>query len=535
MGMRNPQVYSWLPAGLSDNRESLTNTIGDCRVVKNLIHDPTSKGVLAPRPASVLLTSFAGFTTPGVVSGLYTIGSRVYGLIASGRNAGKDEPFCYDTATSSFVTISGITSANSPNTPATTGNWVPPTFALVGSKLMVTHPGFVGGTNYFGWFDLTNPAAPAWSAGNITGALPAFTSTPTCVAQFNSRAWYGFANGVVVFSDILAPTVCTHADQFLNPGATDAVIGFAPQPITTGTQGILSALLIFKASSIWQVTGDYANTNFPLAMNNLTSSVGSLSERSITATPSGTFFLANDGIRTVTLQGTVSEPQKDVIFPFYNVNPASRASADYAADVYRISVTSVNNQGTLGKFDYWFSLRFNRWTGPHDFSYDEVVAFGNTFVLASNDYPAMLWTSNPFPSSADTFIEHGAQMTVDLTTTVINPEPQMAEKAAIEMEVNFIPSAQTYNVQVLDASGNPINSTTLVSSVAPHTWGTGTWGGGWVWAPAPYNLETSPLNFDEPIVFKQCVMRFTGSSALYLRFGHFSFRYEGLGYTGADT
>lgn len=535
MGMRNPQVYQWLPAGLSDNREGATTQIGDCRVVKNLIHDPTSKGVLAPRPASLLLTNFPGFTTPGVVSVLFATSTRIYGLIASGRNAGKDEPFCYDTTLNAFVTVSGITSANCPNTPTTVGDWTPPCMELIGVKLVVTHPGFVGGTNYIGWFDLTNPAAPTWNAGNVTGA-GTFTQPPICVGTFYNRAWYGFADGHVAFSDILAPTVVTNAGQVLNPDGTDPIVGFAPQPMTTGTQGILSALLIFKAGSIWQITGDYANTTTqPLAMNCLTASVGTKSNRSLTATPDGTFFLANDGIRTVSLTGVVSEPQPDVIFPFYNVNPASRASADYSADVYRITVTSVNNQGTLGKFDYWYSLRFNRWTGPHTFAYDVVVAFGNTFVLASNDNPAMLWTSNPFPSSSDTFVENGVQLTLQLTTTAISPDPPMAEKAAIEMEFNFTPSPQTYNVQVLDASGNILNQTTLKSGVIPATWGVGTWGGGGVWGAAPYNLETSPLNFDKPLVFKQCVVSLTGQSAQYLRFGVFRFRYEGLGYTGQDT
>jgi hypothetical protein len=534
MGMRNPQIYSWLPAGLSDNREGTTTQIGDCRSVQNLIHDPTSKGVLAPRAAALPLTNFAGITSPGVVSVHYVIGSRVYGMIASGLNAGFDQPFCYDNATGLFVPITGITSSNVPHTLPTSGPWVPPQMQLIGVKLMLTHAGFTGGTNFIGWFDLTNPAAPTWNAGNTTGAGGAFTVAPVNVGTFFNRAWYGFPDGHVVFSDILAATVVTNAGQTIQCGATDTITGFAPQPMTTGTQGILSALLIFKATSIWQVTGDYSSTNFPLALNELTDSVGTLAPRSVTPTPDGTFFLANDGIRTVTLTGTVSEPQPDVIFPFYNVNPVSRASADYSADVYRISVTSVNNSGTLGKFDYWYSLRFNRWTGPHTFTYDNVVAFGNSFVLSSNDFPGMLWTSNPFPSSSDTFIEHGVQMTIQLTTTSINPDPPMAEKGAVEMEVNFIPSPQTYNVSVNDASGNILQQATLKSAVTPASWGTGTWGTG-VWGAAPYNLEASPLNFAAPLVFKSCVVNITGQSALYLRFGRFSFRYEGLGYTGADT
>lgn len=533
MGLKNAQVYSWLPAGLSDNREGMSTTIGDCRTLQNLIHDPTSKGVLAPRAAAVPLTNFAGFTTPGVVSLIFPNGRYIYGMIASGRNPGYDEPFCYDTLNSVFVTVSGVTSANVPLTPPTTGDWTPPTAVLVGIDLVVSHPGFVGGTNMIGWFDITNPAAPVWHAGNVTGAMT-LPSPPVALGTFFNRCWFGMSNGLVIFSDILAATVVTNAGQALQVATTDPIIGFAPQPMTTGTQGILSALLIFKGTSIWQVTGDYASTSFPLALNELTASVGTLAQRSITATPSGTFFLANDGIRTVTLTGQVSEPQADVVFPFYNVNPASRASADYAADVFRISVTSITNTGQLGKFDYWYSLRFQRWTGPHTFTYDEVVAYGNTFILASNDAPAMLWTSNPFPSSSDTYVELGAQMTVKLVTTAINPDPPMAEKASVEMEMAFVPSPETYNVQVQDASGNAISQTTLISAAQPASWGVGTWGLG-VWGAAPYNLDISPLYFPVPIVFKSCVVVLTGASALYLRLGHFSFRYEGLGYSGADT
>ena len=33
---------------------------------------------------------------------------------------------------------------------------------------MFTHPGF-SGSNYFGWLDITNPAAPRWHAGNLLG------------------------------------------------------------------------------------------------------------------------------------------------------------------------------------------------------------------------------------------------------------------------------------------------------------------------------------------------------------------------------
>jgi len=532
MGMRNPQVYAWLPIGLSDNREAMSSTAGDCRVLQNLIHDPTSKGVIAPRPGVTTLTAFPGFTTPGIVSGITNVGTRIYGMIATGRFAGHDEPFCFDTATGLFITVSGVTSANTPLTPLTAGPWVPPTLQLVGTKMVVTHPGFAGGGgNYIGWFDLTNPAAPAWSAGNTTGAVP-LPSVPTSVALFGNRAFYACGNALIM-SDALAATVVTNAGQILTLGDSTPVLAVIPQPMTTGIQGILGALLAFKTDAIWQVTGDYSSTTSPLALNQVSGSIGCDAPLTIQNTPMGTMFMSNDGVRTVSNTGQVSEPQADVVFPFYNANSPSRACATYAADVYRISLDSQSNTGSLGRLDYWFALKYQKWTGPHSFPYHNSTPLGKAFVLVSNTYPGVLWTSTSYPSNNDQYVENGVAMTINMTSSPIMPDPPMAEKAAVEMSFSFIPSPATYNVQVLGAEGAPIGTATLVSGSAPASWGAGTWGIG-TWAAAPYNVATSPLNFPAPLVFKQAVIVLTGASALYLRLGHFSFRYEGLGYTGQD-
>lgn len=90
-----------------------------------------------------------------------------------------DWPFAYNLATNSFAAIANVINypANKTNIPATqptTGDWVPPTVELCGAKLVFTHPGFAGTNgNYFGWLDVSNPAAMRWHAGNLwaTGAL----------------------------------------------------------------------------------------------------------------------------------------------------------------------------------------------------------------------------------------------------------------------------------------------------------------------------------------------------------------------------
>ena len=181
MTLRNAAPIRFSPAGLSDSLDETDLFPGACAVLQNLIPDPTTKNIWTCRPAATSLTTFSGFTTPVFISAFSVIGSLVYGLIASGRTVGYDEPFCYNILTNAFVTVGGVTASNVPLSPATSGDWVPPTMALCGVNLVVTHPGFDGVTNFIGWFDTSNPAAPIWHAGNLlgTGSIEALgTITP---------------------------------------------------------------------------------------------------------------------------------------------------------------------------------------------------------------------------------------------------------------------------------------------------------------------------------------------------------------------
>ena len=129
MTLRNAVPIRFSPAGLSDSLDETDLFPGACSVLQNLIPDPTTKNIWTCRPAASQVTHFAGFNTPGVISVQTVIGSLVYGLVASTRNVGYDEPFCYNILTSAFVTVAGITAANVPLTPASVGDWVPPTMA----------------------------------------------------------------------------------------------------------------------------------------------------------------------------------------------------------------------------------------------------------------------------------------------------------------------------------------------------------------------------------------------------------------------
>lgn len=168
--LRNSQPLRFSPAGLSDSLDETDLFPGACAVLTNLIPDPTTKNLWTCRPAGVDLTEFDSFTSPGFVSVFKVVGSLVYGMVASARFPGHDEPFCYDLVAAGFITVVGATSANTPISPLTVGDWTPPTMDLVGVNMVVTHPGFDGVDNFFGWFDTSNAATPVWHAGNLLGA-----------------------------------------------------------------------------------------------------------------------------------------------------------------------------------------------------------------------------------------------------------------------------------------------------------------------------------------------------------------------------
>jgi hypothetical protein len=536
--LRNPAIYRWSPLGLSDARDGQRAFPGACKLLTNLIHDPVSNNMLAPRSASTPVTAFSGFTSPGVVSVMLTVGTRVFGMIASGLNPGYDQPFCYDTASSAFVTISGITSSNVPATLDTSGAWTPPCMAVVGNYIVITHPGYTMTSGPVGTINLTTLA---YATGNMmNGTTSVFSAVPTFVAQFYNRAWYAVGNQAY-FSNALAPLSQTDAGQMLTLGAsTEPITCFVPQGISTATQGILTALVAFKANSVWQITGDWnyggSTTGGNLALNQITASVGCSAPRTAVPTPMGIMFMAGDGIRTIPpLSMVVSEPNPDVVFPFFNCTQPTRACAAYSADTYRISLDTVTTTDVLGRFEYWFSLKVGKWSGPHTFPADTIAPLNNSFVLTVNSIGATIWASNPFTMPSDTFTENGTVLTVNMTSSLIDPEPPMSEKASVEMTVAAVYGTATYTVQVLDSQGNLVNQTTLNPITIPTTWGnSGTvWGAlGLVWASAPYNTSISTLAFSSPLVFKTCQIVLTGQSGYYFRLGRFDFRYEALQYTG---
>lgn len=407
--LRNSQPLPWSPTGVTDSVDSSNAPKGSMAQLANLIPDPSTAQLWQCRPAMTRLTNFAFFNTPGVISAFHVAGDLGFGLIATARTPGFDEPFCYNFVTQAFVTVSGITGANVPASPPTAGDWTPPTMDIVGSKVVVTHPGFSATVNMFGWFDISNPAAPAWAAGTTTGGV-VIATVPSFVAQFNGRAYFivnTLSQPATVFSDPLNATVVTNASQVLTYDDSVKLTALGQLRLWNQSGGIIQGLIVFKGvANMYQVTGDSALST--LSRNALNVATGTLSPLAIAATSKGLGFISPDGLRIIDFQGNVSPPLgqdgKGVSLPFIYATVFSRIMMCAGGELIRI--TTQNSQANGSPFqEWWYDLTRNCWSGPHTSAFALLLPYRNTFVGAPVRYTNSLWQSDGMQGPTSGFAE----------------------------------------------------------------------------------------------------------------------------------
>jgi len=490
---------------------------GGMLACQNLMPSPTTPGMFVPRPAAFKAIDFAsgGFSSPGYISVMRQSGTRVWGFIASARNAGYDEPFCYDLAAGVFVGITGVTGANVPRSPATSGAWTPPTVDFVGGYVVFTHPGYSGvGSNFFGIISGAGGNSPAYNSYN-TGTNP-LPSVPTFCANFNGRIYFACGN-TAYFTDVLVPTNMANATNSLTCGGADAITSMSPQPYyATNTGGIAQALLIFKAFGIWQVQGDLALST--LSLNQVISGVGTQSPRSPAVTPGGVSFLAIDGIRTVGLDGQVSQPVGEVVLPFMTALTPSRTACAYNQGTYRAVVDFLMG-GSYEKFEYWWDEIREIWTGPHTLTYDCIIAAGASFLVSNPTQPGVIYQSNVLPGVTDTYAEFGTQLTFAYQTGVLPEDTSiLSEKALIEHTIFMGFATQTaLTFKVLDPSYNALS--TYAVTTPPI---------------APSEPTTYGVFWPAPVVFNRMSVQITGNSVPGLSLGAMYLHYQALGYINVD-
>lgn len=217
------------------------------------------------RPAASLLTSFGGFTSPAQCNALLQVGNMVYGMIAetSGPFSGKDVPFAYSLASSAFVAVTipgGATSL--PTTPASSGDWTPPTMAVVGNRIMITHPGYGGGNGpFFGWIDIGG-----FSSATVTGSTHSNTTLDTLSVNVIQAGWQVGMTISSSAADIPAGTVIkSMSTSNLNLNTTGntnttnqltgvaSVTGLVPGALVTGA-GIPAGTIVVSVNGGGSVT-----------------------------------------------------------------------------------------------------------------------------------------------------------------------------------------------------------------------------------------------------------------------------------------
>ena len=531
MPIRNSSALNFSPSGLTDSFGEQDSFPGSCWKLSNWVFDQSNPKKVIARPGVSVLTSFSGFSSPGVVSVIKQFGNRIYGMIATARNTNHDEPFSYDIDTNAFDTISGVTSGNTPTTQSTAGAWTPPTMDVIGTKLIVTHPGFNGvGSNFFGVIDISNQASPAWSSSNTaTNALP---SVPVAVAQFGERAYYAVGDAVY-FSDVLVPLTITNANQILTMGNGFPINALSGLPLTTSQSGVLQGLMVFQKSSIFQITGDSATSN--LALNQSSPNVGTPSPRTVITTPYGVMFLSTDSAYMVNLVGSVTLLQQsqsqDIHVPFINSYNATRAVAAYANGIYRVSLDTTIRNYVLTAADFWYDFHFQKWNGWHSFPYHCAIGYGNYFILASNSSPGKLYKSQPFPDSSTIYVDNNVAYLCSLETTTFNQDDPLAEKCVVESLIEVLQNSvsTSYSINAVDENENQYDSVVINTVINSSLWGTGIWGG-FVWSSSIPSYSEFSIPWTKPITYKKLALQIFCPPSAGAGVGNISIREQHLGY-----
>jgi len=358
-------------------------------------------------------------------------------------------------------------------------------------------------------------AAPLWGAGN-TNTNP-LSQVPIACAGFNGRAYFGLGP-YLFYSDVLKPLQVSLASQALVIGDNTPITAITSVPLTSQlTGGIQQSLTVFKgAAALTQITGDAATSN--LAQNTIQGSVGTLAPNSTASTPYGTAFIAADGLRVLGLTGTLSEPigsqGSGVCVPFLNALYPSRMCADYAEDIYRVTVQNAAAPGEP-TYEYWFNFQNQEWTGPHTCAMRMIAAYSNgaAFLGAPYQSNGVLWQSGVLPVASSVYVENGEQLTWTYQTSLLPDNREGSYNKVVQSSIALaILASDVLLVSAVDDSGATLAAVNVSGfSGAASYWGTGTWGSG-VWGAASPYLRELPVLWPLPLIFRQASISVTGAS-----------------------
>ncbi len=555
----------WAPRTAADTLDASSNGSGTMASLANLIPDPTTRNLWQCRPAAVKVTDLAehGFPSASFISCWINVGTRVYGMVSVA--GGHDVPFCYDVQTQMFIPITGAVAANSPISPQTFGNWNPPHMELIGSKIIVAHPGFTGTAGaFFGVIDVLNAFALTWTATNTSPTALVFP--PQWVSNFNGRCWFLVnppnQQPAAYFSDVLLPTQITNANQILTFDDNTPLTCSAGLALSNQLGGIIQALMIFKGvSNIYQIIGDAAFGT--LSKNTLNVATGTFAPNTVCSTEKGLLFMAPDGVRLIDFTAKVGDPiGKDgdgITVPFISILVPSRAAAAYNFGVYRVQVQNGAASATTAvvagnafsngfsngfsggipsvkpveqQQEWWYDDVRNLWSGPHSTKMSLGIPYQNSFLITIQNAGAIIFQSDPFQSFTSTFVENGNPLTYAWQTSYLPDTDQMAEVCMIESTLHMaLVAGQTTSVLALNQDGVPLDQVSIAASGTPTNWNQFNWNNAnWNGSTLGNALYPRRMDWTAPLVFRRLSLLATGNSAHGLKIGRLHLKYQVLGY-----
>lgn len=578
MPVRNSTPLPWRGKSLSDSVDGSTAFNGAMSSLQNLIPDPTTADLWQCRPAIQVRATFSGTTgspfssgfstgfqqggagTVGAVSALRIVGDVAYGMVGNTAD-GLDHPFAFNLLTNAFIPIIGvhtvgiltnqIINADLPTSQPVTGPWTPPIMDVIGSKVILTHVGFLSGAaagvSWIGVFDISTPTAPTYQGRNITGVTTFTTGqVPTGVAQFSNRAYYIFnltSQPVVIFSDVLNPintsnVPVTNTVPVISFGDSSKLTCFGQLRFFNQLGGIIQALVVFKSTSnMYQITGDSGLQT--LAVNAMNLATGTLSPLSVCSTPKGLAFMSPEGLRVVDFQSNISDPigvdGSGVCAPFiYSAQP-TRISAACNGSVLRMTTQNTAAVGTPFQ-EFWFDFARKKWHGPHTCAAGVIEPYNNTFIMSKANLNGFLFQSDPVQSATSTFIEVGDPLNWVYQTTFLPDSDTMAPIAVSQatLDLQLAASSPPISIVSIDQNSQVIDSVQIAQLGSASIWGSlgppPFFWGSLPWGSAVLALAPRILPWHFPLTFAKAQFSASGQSAGAIRVGAWHFRYKVLRY-----
>lgn len=252
MPLRRQKIVRIVPDGLSDTVDGSSVPPGAMYSLQNLIKQVNSKNV-TPRPAMgqlIPLPDYGG----GPATALETFGAITYGMCPSAAFPGMDHPFAYNNLNNTFATIVGEASGNLPTTQPASGEWVPPTIAVVAGRVVFTHPGFPGGATL----------APAF--------YPILGSTTNGSSVITAEPGLSIGPGLSVYGTGIPPNTVTVGTSVPQNMITTTATGTALSSTFTvasaaGIQIGQLALGFYLAGVVTGIAGTTITINNPLEQN----------------------------------------------------------------------------------------------------------------------------------------------------------------------------------------------------------------------------------------------------------------------------